>query len=249
METTVELEGIHNFRAVAPYPLAGGGRIRPHTIFRSGALELMSSRDAEHLTATIRLSTVLDLRHPDEFAGVQPHALASAVKPLSLFPEHQPQEDLIAELNGLYGNGPSPQRYFHYLKVGAERFAQACTILSEGDSYPILVHCTAGKDRTGVLLALVMELLGARDEDIAAEYALSNASIDRLIAYLEASGRELEGTREEIRARLETPPERIAGFIDLLRQHFGSAADYFQSVGVPSERLDRIRDILADQAE
>ncbi len=249
LTTTIELEGVHNFRALAPYPLKDGGRIRPGMVYRSGALELMTESDAEILTAKIRLAAVLDLRHPDELTAATPRALAHVHKPLSLFPETISQEGLIEELNGLYGPGPGPHRYFHYLKIGADRFAQACELLSAQDAYPVLVHCTAGKDRTGVLLALLMDLLGAREEDIAAEYALSNASIERLIDYLESTGRELEGTRDEIRERLATPPERIAGYIDLVRQNYGSAADYFQSVGVEDDRLERIKSTLTEPTE
>lgn len=245
--TIVQLEGVHNFRALAPYPVRGGGRIRAGTIYRSGALELMTESDAASLTTQIQLRAVLDLRHPDEIASKKPHALASVVKPLSIFPDSLPQEDLIAELNGLYGPAPSAERYLHYLQLGGARFAEACTLMSEADSYPVLVHCTAGKDRTGVLLAMIMEVLGVSDEDIAAEYALSNASVDQLIKYLRAIGRDLEGTEEEIQQRLSTPPERIAGFMELLRKHHGSAADYLQSQGVEASRLERIRDHLTER--
>ncbi len=60
--------------------------------------------------------------------------------------------DIIAELNGLYGAGISPQRYLHYLSVGGDRLASAFQLFADEENYPFLVHCTAGKDRTGVLL-------------------------------------------------------------------------------------------------
>ena len=81
---------------------------------------------------------------------------------------------------------PSPSRYLHYLSVSGsgERFARAFRLFADEASYPTLIHCTAGKDRTGVLVGLLMEVLGASEDDIAAEYGLSNESIDRLLAYL-----------------------------------------------------------------
>ena len=244
----VHLEGIHNFRAVAPYQVRGGRRIRERTIYRSGALDLMTPADEDVLSRQVQLSCVLDLRHPDESGDASAqHALSDAVRRLSLFPEHLAQESLIAELNGLYGTGPSARRYFHYLEIGRERFVEAFQLLSEEATYPVLVHCTAGKDRTGVLLALLMDVLGAKDEDIGHEYELSNQSIDRLIAYLESTGRVLEGTPEEIRERLATPAERITGFIELVRKEYGSSADYLQSIGVDEQRLERIQDMLTEQ--
>lgn len=250
MQTNTSLyepEGIHNFRELSGYALRAGGTIRRRMIYRSGALELMSEQDRAFLEREIRLRRILDLRHPDELAGTRgPHALTDRVVALSVFSETQTQESLIAELNGLYGNGPSPRRYLHYLDIGGERLAQGFAMFAEEENYPVLVHCTAGKDRTGVLLGMVMDVLGASDEDIANEYGLSDASIDRLIAYLRSSGRALEGTDEEIRARLSTPPDRMAGFIELMREKHGSAEAFFRKQGVTEKQVEKVRELLTE---
>lgn len=244
--TTHEPEGIHNFRPLGPYPLRAGGRLRESMVYRSGALELMTETDRAWLAERLRIHLILDLRHADELAlRAGPHPLEDRVRLHSIFPGHVRQEDLIAELNGLYGPGPSPQRYLHYLEVGGDRLAAAFRLFADEANYPLLVHCTAGKDRTGVLLGMVMDVLGCSDEDIASEYGLSDASIDRLIAYLRASGRELEGTDAEIRARLSTPPERMADFIALLRGKHGSSAEFFERQGVPASEIERVRQLLS----
>ena len=246
-DTTIpdDLEGVHNFRPVGPYRVAGGRTMRPGRLFRSGALEPMTPRDREVLERVIGVRTILDLRHPDELAMANgPHPLSDRVVWLSIFREEWRQEDLIAELNGLYGPGPSPRRYLHYLEIGGDRLARAFELFAEEPRYPFLVHCTAGKDRTGVLVGMIMDVLGADPADIAYEYGLSDASIDRLLAYLRASGRQLEGTEEEIRARLSTPPERMAGFIELLHQHHGGAEAFFRKQGVSEATIDRVRELL-----
>ena len=219
--------------------------MRPGRLFRSGALEPMTPRDREVLERVIGVRTILDLRHPDELAMANgPHPLSDRVVWLSIFREEWRQEDLIAELNGLYGQGPSPQRYLHYLEIGGDRLARAFELFAEEPRYPFLVHCTAGKDRTGVLVGMIMDVLGADPADIAHEYGLSDASIDRLLAYLRASGRQLEGTEEEIRARLSTPPERMAGFIELLHREHGGAEAFFRKQGVSEATIDRVRELL-----
>ncbi|OAI44538.1 hypothetical protein AYO38_00120 [bacterium SCGC AG-212-C10] len=243
-----DLDGVHNFRAVAPYPLRGGGTIRANSIYRSGALELMTEADYAWLANDIGIRRVMDLRHPDEFGEGVKHQLAELVCPLSIFPETGTQQSIIAELNGLYGNGPSPERYLHYLQAGSHRFVESFQVLAEAETYPVLIHCTAGKDRTGVVVGMLMDILGASDEDIADEYGLSDASIERLISYLESTGRVLEGTREEIRDRLSTPPDRMAGFIILLRKKYGSAEEYLLSHGLPTSAVDRIRTLLTVSA-
>jgi protein-tyrosine phosphatase len=239
-----EPEGIHNFRQLAGYRLRDGGRIRAGMVYRAGALEMMTEADRGWLGDELRIRTILDLRHVDELGA--PHALADRVVAHSIFPEATNQEALIAELNGLYGPGISPRRYLHYLKIGGDRLARAFELFADGAAYPVLVHCTAGKDRTGVLLGMLMDVLGCDDADIAHEYGLSEASVDRLLAYLRASGRVLEGTEEEIRARLATPPDRMAGFIELLRAEHGSAEAFFVSQGVAPAAIQRVREILAE---
>lgn len=245
MTEAYEFKGVHNFRAVAPYALRGGGRMRANKVFRSGALERMTAEDEAWLRAT-DVRTILDLRHGDEVAMSVTHPLADRVVSLSIFPQATTQDALIAELNGLYGPGPSPRRYLHYLDVGGAQFARAFELFATEESYPVLVHCTAGKDRTGVLLGMVMDVLGADPGDIAEEYGLSDASIPALIAYLEATGRKLQGTPEEIYQRLATPASHMAGFIELLHEKHGGAEAFFRSQGVSDEAIARVREHLAE---
>ena len=243
--TVREPEGIHNFRTVGPYKLRAGGTFRPSMVYRSGALELMTEDDADWLTDEIGLRTILDLRHPEEAASRGgKHALHDRVVENSIFRADENQQDFIAELNGLYGPGISPGRYMHYLEVGGDQMTKAFSMFGDEANYPFLIHCTAGKDRTGVLVAMIMDVLGASEADIAHEYGLSDLSIDRLIAYLRSNGRQLEGTDAEIRARLATPPEKMAGFIELLHAKHGSSEDFFLSMGVPEATITSVRRIL-----
>ena len=244
--STRQPEGIHNFRELAGYP-ASSGVIRAGHIFRSGALELMTEADREWLENELAIQTILDLRHADEVSMRKgPHPLEARVRPHSIFPPSVPQEQLIVELNGLYGPGISPHRYLHYLDVGGEQLASAFQLFADEGNYPFLVHCTAGKDRTGVLLGMIMDVLGCSDEDIANEYGLSDAQTDRLIAYLVSSGRQLEGSEADIRARLATPPEKMAGFLKLMRDKHGSSEAFFISKGVSEDEINRVREILLD---
>ena len=243
-----DLEGVHNFRTLGPYPLPGGARIRQGMIYRSGALELMTPVDCAWLGETAGIATILDLRHPEELmASEGEHALWNRVRPLSIFPEARPLADLIGELNGLHGLGPTPSRYLEYLSVGGDRLARGFEVFASEANYPVLVHCTAGKDRTGVLLGLVMDVLGADHADIATEYGLSDASIPRLIAYLRASGRELEGSEAEIYRRLSTPPDRMAGFLELLTTKYGNAEAFFLDHGVSPDTIANVRRLLTEE--
>ncbi len=244
--TTRDLDGIHNFRALAPYPLKGGGTIRPGMVYRSGALELMTDADCAYLSGEARISLVLDLRHPDEWGAVPiEHALRDRVAPLSLFPESTTVEGLIAELNGLYGTGPSPERYLHYLEVGGARFAQAFDTLSRAESYPVLVHCTAGKDRTGVASALLLAALGVDDDTIAADYGLSRLGMTRLVEFVRLTYPDRYDTMaDQPSAFLDAPDAAMRLFLADLREQHGSVERYAESVGVGPDVVEALRDNL-----
>ena len=181
----IEVDGLHNLRAVEGYAVAGG-RMRPGRLYRSGAWELVSEQGRAWLDANVR--TVIDLRHPDEVTGAASSRRGPPPAGLvahSIFRADVSMAEFVNELNSLSGDGISSERYLDYLRIGAaDRFARAVELLADESNYPVLVNCTAGKDRTGLLIAMVMDLIGASDEDIGTEYERSNAGIDGLIAYL-----------------------------------------------------------------
>ena len=245
-DTIIPMDGLHNLRAVEGYATAGGGRMRAGRLYRSGAWERISPRDRTWFRAHVK--TVLDLRHPDEVAGAAPARSGEPpdiVVHRSVFRPDVPMAEFIAELNAVRGPGITSERYIDYLKVGAaDRFARCVELLAEEVHYPVLVNCTAGKDRTGILVAIVMDLLGADDGSIGEEYERSNAARDGLIAYLNAIGRTLEGDLDEIRARMATPADRILGFLEGVRAEYGSVRDMLAREGVSDATFDALEERL-----
>jgi protein-tyrosine phosphatase len=244
----IPMEALHNLRAVEGYTTASGARMRGGRIYRSGAWERMTEGDRAWFGANVE--TVVDLRHPDEVSGAVQYRrgeVPATVVYHSIFRPEVSMAEFSAELNGLHGPGISSERYLHYMKVGAaDRFARGVELLAEADRYPVLINCTAGKDRTGILVALVMEVLGVDDETIGAEYERSNADIDGLIGYLSSVGRTPEGTTEEIRERVATPADKILGFLEGVRAEHGSVTDLLASEGVSDETFEALRDLLLE---
>ncbi|MDA0352875.1 MAG: tyrosine-protein phosphatase [Chloroflexi bacterium] len=244
----IRMGSLHNLRAVEAYPTVAGGRMRGNRLYRAGAWERITEADRAWLDANVQ--TILDLRHPDEINSAAEYRTGeppASVVFHSIFREDVPLAQFTAELNGLHGSAISADRYLHYLKVGAaERFARSIELLAEEDRYPVLINCTAGKDRTGILVAMAMELVGVDDETIASEYERSNADIDGLINYLEQVGRTPQGTPEEIRSRMETPADKMHGFLEGVRKEHGSVADLLASHGVKDDTFEALREQLLE---
>ena len=147
-------------------------------------------------------------------------------------------------LNIAYGMGQSGPRYFAALENGEPIWREVIEILLEPKSYPILAHCTAGKDRTGITAALILDLIGVAQDTISEDYAMSSASVDQLFDYLVESGRRPEGTPEGAKSRMIARRKYMDDFLKLLYQKYGDAEGYIKNLGFNDFDIVRIRDYL-----
>ena len=129
--------------------------------------------------------------------------------------------------------------------TSGDNIAVAIRELTSDDAFPALVHCSAGKDRTGVVIALILAVLGVPDEVIAADYALSAIYLDPeqtpAIGQLQAStglGAELTS------ALLASPPELILWVLDRVTAGAGSAEGYLRAHGLTDDALMSLRAAL-----
>jgi protein-tyrosine phosphatase len=228
----IDLAGLLNLRDVGGYPVAGGGAVRWRTLFRSDALHQLDSAGVATLTG-LGLRTVVDLRTQLE-ADHAPSPLRGRVTHVPVLTGDF--QGVPLELDALY-------RYF--VDECGGQIAAAIAELCGDDALPALVHCSAGKDRTGVVIALILAVLGVPDELIAADYALSALYLDPdqtpAIGQLSAS----TGLGEELtRALLASPPELILEILDRVRAVTGSVDGYLLAHGLTGSGLARLRAAL-----
>jgi protein-tyrosine phosphatase len=170
----------YNMRDLGGVPLVGGRSVRRRAVFRAGGLHHLEGEDL----GTVRdlgLRTLVDLRSPGELArhGGPAPELASQRLHFPMIPEIwdlRPLEDTESVEEYFV------ERYLEMLELGAEAIAETLALLARPDSYPVGFFCAAGKDRTGVMTAVLLRLLGAEDEAIVGDYALSGPEIARLLA-------------------------------------------------------------------
>jgi protein-tyrosine phosphatase len=136
--------------------------------------------------------------------------------------------------------------YVGMLEHGAESLRGVFLALAEESTYPAVVHCAAGKDRTGMTVALVLRTLGVSDADIALDYTLTYGYYEEYNETLRAMGRGplFEGLPPEL---LIATPELILGLLRVIDERFGSSEQFLLDCGVPPDAFDQIRHLLLDR--
>jgi protein tyrosine/serine phosphatase len=225
----LELEGAYNFRDLGGYIGAGGRPVRWRRIFRADGLDRLTERDLVTI-ADLGLRTVIDLRTGDEVAKGRIHSAAGKVvwHHLPMLDVLPPREDYDEWVGPEY----VAEQYVGMLDSARSTVTVFLETILEPASYPVVYHCFAGKDRTGVLTALVLGLLGVPDEDIAADYALSKVAMGRLLDWLRAEyGSDTAELESSAAAIVAAEPSTMLALLDRVRARFGSFDDYAASLG------------------
>jgi protein tyrosine/serine phosphatase len=233
------LEGCFNFRDAGGYATTDGGRVRWRRLFRAGGPYGLTERDVVAVER-LAISTVIDLRTDDEAERGRYAARAM---------HHLPMTDVLptdAELESWTDPLVVGERYFEMASGARRMIADALTVLADPAALPVLMHCSAGKDRTGILVAIVLGLLHVGDDDIVGDYALSAPAMRDLLAWLE---RTAPDAREQVvrkaPAILAAEPEAMRHFIARLRDEHGSFEGYAEAIGVESV-VPYLRDALVE---
>lgn len=214
-------ERLHNFRDLGGYPTAGGRHVRWGRLYRADSLGKLADADLDRF-AELGVRAVIDLRHSWEISewGRVPDQPGLAYHNCSI--EHRPYDQ--SEL----GMAVDPVRFLadRYAEIasdGVAEMAQALRSIAAAGSAPVVIHCASGKDRTGMLAAIVLSVLGVAEDDIVADFALTELARERLIAdwYAAYPGRPLLWPHYG-----KAPAELMRVFLAELAGQFGSVRDY-----------------------
>ncbi len=215
---------------------ASGGTVRWGTLLRSDALHRLDESGRATLSA-LGLRTIIDLRTDDEV-----RAAPSAPDDTGVRTHHVPVFDAAA----IGQLPPELAAVYRYMidECGAA-IASAIGLLCEDGALPGLVHCTAGKDRTGLVVALVLEVIGVPDKVIAADYALSDAYLDASTARAISRIRAVSGVGRWLDlGALGASPQVIHDALARVRSRSGSVSDYLIGNGLTARDLGNLRTAL-----
>jgi protein-tyrosine phosphatase len=244
----VELDGSHNFRDLGGYQLADGRRIREGRLFRADGLANLSDHDIEVIDG-LGIRTVIDLRSSTELDErgrfpVERHPVSFHHLPIidaTWAETDMPQFDDNAEGAVEF----LVWAYRDMLEAGGDRFAHAIKVLALPGMTPAVFHCAAGKDRTGILAALILGGLGVDDDVIADDYALTAIGMERMRGWLEANAPDgFKMMNERPSFMFSSDPAAIRRVLADLRAVHGSVASYLSSIGAGAAVMADLADQL-----
>lgn len=234
-------EGCFNFRDIGGYLTKEGKKIKKGIYFRTGRQDRMSEKDLAELK-NLKISTQIDLRKPEEILdqGKGPlENMGADYINIPIIPDGG--SDQLSRLVG--DTSISGKRYLGYLEFGPESWLKIFEILANKDSLPLVLHCTAGKDRTGVSTAFLLSVLGVDRDLIEADYKLTNLDTERQADFIENSGGFPEGVdREAMILAAGVPEDAMKVFLDGVESRWGSVLGYLEEIGITKNQMNAIRD-------
>jgi len=237
MNRRIDLDGCFNFRDLGGYPTESGKRIRWRTMFRSDALHHLSAADADRVVDELAIGHIVDLRSTAELEAEGRGVLTRRTPSfhhLPLFDGDTSEGRAQAEEITL------ADRYFLMAEYARDPIARVIDTLAGSDT-PAVYHCAAGKDRTGVISAILLGLLGVSDDLVVMDYAASQDQLDSIIERL----METEGYQEMFEQlppdTLHAQPETMISLLARVRDQYGDMTGYVRDIGVAEQAIDRLR--------
>ena len=255
-ERVLPFEGVHNFRDYGGYRVAGGGMLKRAMLFRSAQHRDATARDLAGIGA-LRLAAVIDLRSDKERA-VSPCPRPQGFDARIVFaPDtvmaHAPHVEAARDVDSpdsatvrmceAYAQIPFRPTFTHGIKGYFEALATA--------ESPTLIHCMAGKDRTGIAVALFHIAMKVHRDDWMADYLLTNVAgnIDERIRAGASHVRQAFGAHlsdDTVRVLMSVRPEFMEAALTAIAARHGGVAGYLADCGVSEATLDAVHRRLLD---
>ena len=228
------LTGCLNLRELGGYTTADGKSIRWRTLLRGDSLHKLSPESQQEIV-DYGVKTIIDLRTRSEVKK-KPYILSKSPE-ISYFNLPLFEEDNFPQL------WAKKTLFEHNCFVLEERSLQIKEILAVIATQPtgFVIHCAAGKDRTEIIIALLLAIANVPVATIAEDYALSEKYCSPLYVTIQE-----QAIKEGFAHILLSPPETILDTFNYLDKHYGGANSYLQDIGMNQVQIERIQTMLVN---
>ncbi|GAA6176598.1 tyrosine-protein phosphatase [Sulfitobacter pacificus] len=243
MPRHIAVEGTYNIRDLGGYVTAQGTRIPPRRFLRADCLHRLEPGGTAHLLGE-GLRCVIDLRTVNEVAQAPSHfdGLAGVdYVNLPLFDDLSPAALANADAAHLH---PLVPFYIRALDTRSDALRDIVTRIAQVSDGAVLFNCTAGKDRTGIVAALLLGLAGVSEAEIIEDYVLTEQMIPDLVAEFLSISRANGGDVARYATLLESPADTMAKMLSHLSEQYGGVEDYLLHSGVIRSDLLRLQERL-----
>jgi protein-tyrosine phosphatase len=240
LDRRVDFQAVFNARDLGGLPTVDGGTVRRGVVFRADGVHRLSGDDLD-VARGLGLRTVIDLRTLGEVdRGRFPEDLGVRWHHLPILGEMWSERELVAT------DGAARflrDRYLDMLVEGRDSIAQAIGLVA--DEGPTLFHCAAGKDRTGIMAAVLLGLVGVSHEDIALDYHLSAAAMTAFSAWVTATYPDaVDAMSQQPAEYMEAPAEAMHLVLERIDEQHGSMAGLAADLGIDDDVIARLRATL-----
>jgi protein-tyrosine phosphatase len=244
VDRRLSFELVFNVRDLGGLPTHDGRTTRRGRLFRADGVQRLAGPDLERARA-LGLRTVIDLRTDGEIelAGRFPvEACAVDWHHLPMMRRMWSEDDLVATDGAV---SFLRDRYVEMLADGRESLPRIVEVVAAGG--PAMFHCAAGKDRTGVVAAVLLGLVGVPHDEIADDYHATAAAMAAFVDWLTVTHPEaIDAMTNQPVAYLEAPRDAMLGFLQHVDDHHGSIEGLVRDLGVASATVDQLRGGLLD---
>ncbi len=238
----IEFENVVNFRDIGGYRTRDGYTVAWRRVFRSGEFRNLTPEDLERLTGELGVVSVIDLRSGPELENNGKGLLeGSEIKycNIAFMTDDDP--------------GANASRYEHCTNMGefylemarqkdyGKRIIEALEVIADSGNHPLVFHCAVGKDRTGMLAAVLLSLLGVAEKYIIEYYTLSDQYMYYLLARLKNNPKKSDPPLDIPDYFWKASPESMSLFLTTLRNEYGSIEDYLKAQGMEPSLIDRLK--------
>lgn len=244
-ERELSIEGMSNVRDLGGLPTRDGKKVKAGVVVRSDNPKGMTEQGHIDLMTAVGPRTMIDLRIEVEVEHdgytIKDESVTVVNFPMLPLSGVTPEQIEAGAFDNLVDD------YMGQIEINADSVLSALRIIASSDQHPILYHCTAGKDRTGIVSAMLLDILGVEHETIAADYHLTTANMLPIIERIRNAPVYKENGLAFAPAWIfSSDPETMLAFLERMTAKYGSAEGWALQHGLTQAEIDAIREHLLE---